>query len=190
MGFFGFLYNKVISWAAQPSADRYLFALSFAESSFFPIPPDTMLIPMCLAQKKRVWYLSGITTLASVLGGVLGYLIGYYIFDLIELWLKQSEYWVSYESARGWFSDWGLWAVLLAGFLPIPYKIFTIAAGITNINFFGFILFSLIGRGLRFYMIALLIFFGGDNISLMLERYIERIGWSLLLILGISLLYF
>ena len=87
----------------MPNADRYLFALSFSESSFFPIPPDVMLIPMCLANRSKIWYLAGITTISSVLGGVLGYLLGYLVFDLIQAWLLNSDYWSSYETARLWF---------------------------------------------------------------------------------------
>ena len=87
MKIFNNLYQKVISWAARPKAVRYLFILSFAESSFFPIPPDVMLMPMCLANKKKVWHFALLTTLASVLGGVFGYFIGYFIFDVLESWL-------------------------------------------------------------------------------------------------------
>ena len=173
MNIFDFLYKKIISWSRMPNADRYLFALSFSESSFFPIPPDVMLIPMCLANRSKIWYLAGITTISSVLGGVLGYLLGYLVFDLIEAWLLNSDYWSSYETARLWFDKWGLFAVLLAGFSPIPYKIFTIAAGITGVNIFGFILFSILGRGARFFLIATLIYMGGDAFNHIIEKYIN-----------------
>jgi membrane protein YqaA with SNARE-associated domain len=189
MNIFNYLYKKVISWSADLRARRYLFFLSFAESSFFPIPPDVMLIPMCLADKKKAWYYALITTLASVLGGVFGYFIGYFIFDLLELWLRDSNYWDSFQISKVWFKEWGLWAVLLAGISPIPYKIFTIAAGITGINLIGFILFSLLGRGARFFLIAAMISFFGERISLFLESYIERIGWSIVLLIVAFLIY-
>ena len=173
----------------MPNADRYLFALSFSESSFFPIPPDVMLIPMCLANRSKIWYLAGITTISSVLGGVLGYLLGYLVFDLIEAWLINSDYWPSYEAARLWFDKWGLFAVLLAGFSPIPYKIFTIAAGITGVNIFVFFLFSILGRGARFFMIAALIYLGGDAFKHIIEKYINILGWFTVVIVLIFFLF-
>ena len=189
MNIFHFLYKKIISWSRMPNADRYLFALSFSESSFFPIPPDVMLIPMCLANRSKIWYLAGITTISSVLGGVLGYLLGYLVFDLIEAWLINSDYWSSYETARLWFDKWGLFAVLLAGFSPIPYKIFTIAAGITGVNIFGFILFSILGRGARFFLIAALIYVGGDAFKHIIEKYINILGWFIVVIVLIFFLF-
>ena len=189
MKIFNNLYQKVISWAAKPKAVRYLFILSFAESSFFPIPPDVMLMPMCLANKKKVWNFALLTTLASVLGGVFGYFIGYFIFDVLESWLINSNYWGAFQLSKEWFAKWGLWAVLLAGFSPIPYKIFTIAAGITGINLFGFILFSAFGRGARFFLIAAIIFLFGERISIILTRYVEFIGWLIVVILAALFLY-
>ena len=100
----------------------YLSGLSFAESSFFPIPPDVMLAPMSMAQPGRAWRYAALTTLASVLGGLLGYLIGYYAFDLIQPWLQESHYWSKYLVAREWFEEWGFWAILVAGFSPIPTR--------------------------------------------------------------------
>ena len=182
MNIFDFLYKKIINWSRMPNADRYLFALSFSESSFFPIPPDVMLIPMCLANRDKIWYLAGITTISSVLGGILGYLIGYLVFDIIEVWLINSHYWPPYKTARLWFDKWGLFAVLLAGFSPIPYKIFTIAAGITGVNIFGFILFSILGRGVRFFLIATLIYMGGDAFKHIIEKYINILGWFIVFI--------
>ncbi len=189
MNIFSYLYKKVILWSTDLRAGRYLFLLSFAESSFFPIPPDVMLIPMCLADKKKAWYYAFITTLASVLGGIFGYFIGYFIFDLLELWLRNSGYWDSFQLSQDWFQNWGLWAVLLAGISPIPYKIFTIAAGITGVNLIGFILFSILGRGARFFLIAAMISFCGERISLILESYIERIGWFFVLLIVAILMY-
>lgn len=177
MRLFGPLYDRVLVAAAHPRAERYLAALSFAESSFFPIPPDVMLAPMCLADRKRAWRLAFVTTMASLAGGVAGYGIGYFLFDSIEPWLRESDYWSAYLTGRAWFDTWGVWAVLVAGFSPIPYKIFTIAAGVATLNLPAFILASLIGRGARFYLVAGLIVAGGERMAEMLPKYVERIGW-------------
>ena len=189
MQIFGSLYKKVISWVNKKNAHKYLFFLSFSESSFFPIPPDVMLIPMCLANRKKVWFYATLTTIASLLGGIFGYILGFFTFDIIESWLISSRYWESFQLSKAWFAKWGLWAVLFAGFSPIPYKIFTISAGMTGVNFLGFIFFSLIGRGSRFFLVSSVIYFSGEQISLVLEKYIERIGWFISGILLLFILY-
>lgn len=174
------LYDRVIAWSKHRHAAKYLFVLSFAESSFFPIPPDVMLAPMALAQPKNALKFATWTTLASVLGGMLGYVIGFFLFDYIEPWLRSSHYWQSYQTATAWFSEWGFWAVFVAGFSPIPYKVFTIAAGTLHMPFMPFVLASLIGRGGRFYLLALLIALGGEKLESKLRQYIDRLGWGLL----------
>jgi len=171
------LYKRVLGWAAHPHAERYLGALRFAESSFFPTPPDVMLAPMCLADRRRAWRLALITTLASLAGGVAGYAIGYYLFAAIEPWLHSMGYWPVYLRGKEWFDTWGIWAVFVAGFSPIPYKIFTISAGVAVLNFPGFVLASLIGRGARFFLVAGLVVAGGERMEAVIETYIERIGW-------------
>ncbi len=171
-----------MSWSAHPRADGILAALSFAESSFFPVPPDVMLAPMCLAQQERAFRLAAVTTLASLAGGVAGYAIGFFLFDAIQPWLSTTDYWGAYLKGRAWFDEWGVWAVFVAGFSPIPYKIFTIAAGVAVLNLPGFVLASLIGRGARFYLVAGLIRAGGPRMAALLPRYVERIGWSVVLL--------
>ena len=109
MKLFTSLYEKVIAWSKHPKASYYLGALSFAESSFFPIPPDVMLAPMSLARPNRAWWFALITTVASVLGGILGYLIGVFAFEFIEPWLQSSSYFPKFELAKSWFADWGVW---------------------------------------------------------------------------------
>ncbi len=187
---FSTLYTKVMKWSAHEHAPRYLGGLSFAESSFFPIPPDVMLAPMSLARPKHAWRFALITTLASVLGGMLGFLIGYFAFDLIEPALQNSHYWDGYLKAKAWFAQWGFWAIFLAGFSPIPYKVFTITAGVINMAFLPFVLASLIGRGARFFLVAGLMVWGGERMERTLRTYIDRIGWVLvvLVILGYVIL--
>lgn len=182
MRLFSSLYDRVMRWSEHRHAPRYLAGLSFAESSFFPVPPDVMLAPMSLARPGLALRYAALTTIASVLGGVLGYLIGYFAFESIEPWVRGLDYWDKYLRAQQWFDQWGFWAVLLAGFSPIPYKIFTIAAGAISMAFTPFVLASLVGRGTRFFLVALLMKWGGDRMRGLLRDYIDRIGWVLVLI--------
>jgi len=175
---FGPLYERVIGWAAHPHAERYLGILSFAESSFFPIPPDVMLAPMCLADRKRAWRFATITAVMSLLGGMAGYAIGYYLFALVEPWIHSMGYWPAYLHGKEWFDRWGVWAVFIAGFSPIPYKVFTITAGVAALNFPAFVLASLLGRGARFFLVAGLVVAGGAPLEAAIPKYVERIGWS------------
>jgi membrane protein YqaA with SNARE-associated domain len=179
MRLFGPLYDRVLAWAAHPKARWYLGALSFAESSFFPIPPDVMLAPMALARPVDAWRLAFLTTVTSVAGGVLGYVIGFFALDAIEPWLVSAGYWEGYLQAREWFNTWGFWAVLAAGFSPIPYKLFTIAAGALSMFLPVFVLASLVGRGGRFFLVAGLIRWGGAPMEARLRRNVEFLGWLL-----------
>jgi len=181
------LYQLVLSWAEHPKASKFLVGLSFAESSFFPIPPDVMLAPMCLARPAKAFYFAFITTLASVLGGVLGYLIGQYSFELVEPVLATLHYQGKFELVKQWFVEWGFWAILIAGFSPIPYKLFTIAAGMLGMFFLPFVLASIAGRGARFFLVAFLISLGGDDLRDKLNDYIEKIGWAVTLIIVMAL---
>ncbi len=171
------LYERVLGWSRHPHASRYLAGLSFAESSFFPIPPDVMLAPMCFANRSRAWRFALITTVFSVLGGIAGYAIGYLTFEAIEPWLRDSDYWGAYETSRLWFDKYGIWAVFIAGFSPVPYKIFTIAAGVVVLNPVGFILASIVGRGARFFLVAGFIVLGGAELEKQVTKYVEGLGW-------------
>ena len=188
MKLFSTIYDKVLGWSRHKHAQWYLGGLSFAESSFFPIPPDVMLAPMSLARPHQAWRFAHITTLASVVGGVFGFLIGVFAFEMIEPLLHSTGYWHHYERAVAWFHDWGFWAVLLAGFSPIPYKIFTISAGALGMAFLPFLLASAVGRGARFYLVAGLMRWGGERMERTLRLYIDRIGW--VLILAVVIAYF
>lgn len=182
MRLFSTLYDRALGWAAHPHAPRYLAGLSFAESSFFPIPPDVMLAPMALAQPARAWYYAALTTIASVLGGVAGYIIGLYAIDLVEPLLRQAGYWDHYLTARDWFQRWGFWAVLIAGFSPVPYKIFTIAAGAVGMFMPVFVLASIVGRGGRFFLVSALMRWGGDRMREVLRTYMDRVGWAMVVL--------
>ena len=122
------------------------------------------------------------STVTSLLGGIAGYAIGWGMFEAIEPWLRDSHYWDAYLTARQWFDDYGVWVVFVAGFSPIPYKVFTIAAGVAALNLPGFFIGSLIGRAARFFLVAGLVRLGGDQFETTLRKYIERIGWAVVVI--------
>jgi membrane protein YqaA with SNARE-associated domain len=189
MAVFGPLYERVMRWSRHPHAERYLAGLSFAESSFFPIPPDVMLAPMCMAAPHKCWRFALNTTIFSVLGGLAGYAIGYLLFEAVEPWLRTSDYWGAYQTARGWFDRYGVWAVFVAGFSPIPYKVFTIAAGVASLALPGFFLASLIGRGARFFLVAAVVRYAGPRVEATLLEYIERIGWIIVLLTALGIGY-
>lgn len=189
MRLFSPLYRRVMRWSRHPRAPWYLGGLAFAESAFFPIPPDVMLAPMALAQPERAWRLALITTLASVAGGLLGYAVGHFAFDLIQPWLAtKPHYWQAYKQAVDWFERYGFWAIFVAGFSPIPYKVFTIAAGVLSMALLPFALGSLVGRGARFYLVAGLMRWGGARMEAMLHHYVDRIGWAVVALVALALL--
>ncbi len=188
MQLFSPLYSRAMQWARHRHAQRYLAGLSFAESSFFPIPPDVMLAPMSLANPARAIWFATLTTIASVLGGLLGYLIGLFAFDMIEPLLHSAGYYPKYLQAKAWFDEWGFWAVFLAGFSPIPYKVFTITAGVISMALAPFIIASLIGRGGRFFLVALLMAWGGERMEEALHKYIDRLGWLTIALAAIAVL--
>jgi membrane protein YqaA with SNARE-associated domain len=179
------LYDGVLALAAHRRASAYLSVLSFTESSFFPIPPDVMLIPMCLAKPLKAWFYAALCTLSSVLGGMAGYLIGKLAFEWIEPWLMGSHYAGAFTSAVAAFETWGFWYILLAGFTPIPYKVFTISAGVVGMPFPAFIAGSVAGRGGRFFLVAGLIRLGGEKLAGRMRKYIDLIGWILIALAAI-----
>lgn len=176
MAVFEGLYNRVLGWSRHRHATIYLGGLSFAESSFFPIPPDVMLAPMTLAAPERAWRLAAITTAASVVGGVLGYLIGLFALNWVLPIIVEHGYEHYYQTSKQWFDTWGVLAVFVAGFSPIPYKVFTITAGAVSMPVLPFVLASLVGRGARFFLIAGLIRLGGARFEAGLRRHIDRIA--------------
>lgn len=190
MRIFTGLYDKCMVWARHRHASWYLSILSFAESSFFPIPPDVMLAPMSMARPDRARFFALITTTASVIGGLFGYLIGYFAFEAITPWLQETHYWEKYLQGRDWFEEWGFWAILVAGFSPIPYKVFTIAAGTLSMNLPLFVVGSIMGRGGRFYLVATLMAWGGPEMETGLRKYVERIGWLMVILVVAAYFYF
>lgn len=186
MKLFSALYSRVLSWSRHPKAPWYLGGLSFIESSFFPIPPDVMLAPMSMAQPRRAWWFALITTVTSVLGGLLGYAIGHFALDALLPWLQDSRYWPAYQASMVWFEEWGVWAVFIAGFSPIPYKVFTIAAGALSMALLPFTLASVIGRGARFFLVAGLMAWGGARMEAMLHRTIDWIGWATVALVAVA----
>ena len=190
MKLFSPLYRKALAWSRHPHAPRYLGAMSFAESSFFPVPPDVMLAPMCLASPARAWYFALLTTLTSVAGGLFGYAVGYFALDAVLPWLEHSHYWPAYQSAVRWFERWGFAAIFIAGFSPSPYKVFTIAAGALSMALLPFALASIVGRGLRFFLVAGLMAWGGARMEALLHRYVDRLGWATVVVVAVVALWY
>ena len=190
MKVFSRLYDLALKWAAHRHAPFYLGGLSFAESSFFPVPPDVMLAPMVLTRRDKAWVYAGLTTLTSVLGGIAGYFIGMYLFDIVVPVLRELHLWNDdgFVRVQQWFREWGFWAIFIAGFTPVPYKIFTIASGAIAMAFLPFVLASAIGRGARFFLVAGVIRAGGDRMEKVLRQYIDTVGW--LMVVLVILLYF
>ena len=165
------LYDRVLALSASPRAPIWLAIVSFAESSFFPIPPDALLIPMIIARPRQAFRLAAICTVASVLGGLLGYYIGYALYDQVAAPLIAFYH---YEAAAqnfiARFNEWGLWVILIKGLTPIPYKIVTITSGLTHFNLGVFIAASIVTRGLRFFLLAALLRTYGEPIREWIER--------------------
>lgn len=179
MRIFGALYDRALGWARHPHAWWYLGGLSFTESSFFPVPPDVMLAPMTLAERNKAWRLAAWTTLTSVLGGIFGYLIGMFLFaEVGQAVISFYHAEAAFGELQTWFERHGVWVVLLAGFSPIPYKLFTITSGLVAMAFLPFVLASVVGRGARFFLVSGLIYFGGERLEVFLKRYVDAIGWA------------
>lgn len=188
MRIFQYCYDLALRWSQHKHAPRYLAGLSFSESMFFPIPPDVMLAPMSLAKPSRAWHYALLTTLASVVGGIAGYALGWLAFDgFIQPWVESMGYQAKLTQAIGWFNQYGVWVVFVAGFSPIPYKVFTISAGFLHMAFIPFVIASAIGRGMRFYLVAGLMRWGGEPMQRKLRECVDFLGW--LVIISAIVLY-
>ncbi len=182
----------MLQWAQHRHAPYYLGAVSFIESSFFPIPPDVMLAPMCLAKPERAMWYATLTTLTSVVGALFGYVIGMFFFHWAGPLLIKFGYGPAYQHVQLWFSHWGGWVLFVAGFSPIPFKLFTIAGGALHMALLPFVMGSACGRGMRFFLVALLMRYGGKHIDRALRRFIDLIGWVIvvLLIVGYGIYWY
>lgn len=189
MTFFSAIYIWTLKWAEHKFAPSILALITFAESVFFPIPPDVLLAPMVLAKPANAWRLASLTTIASIIGGSVGYLLGYLMFDpWIQPLITEFGYQTRFDTAMSWFSEWGVWVVFIAGFSPIPYKLFTVSAGFLHMAFIPFLIASAIGRGMRFFLVAGLIQWGGSAMEHKLRQWIDVIGWGLVAL--IIIVYF
>lgn len=165
------IYDWTMRKAASDKAPSALAAVSFAESSFFPIPPDVMLIPMVLSRREKAWWYATIATVASVLGGLLGYAIGYYLYDTVGLpILKFYGREHALDGFMTFVRDYGVPAVIIKGMTPIPYKVVTIAAGVGHMDLLSFIGASIVARAMRFYLVAGLLYFAGEPIRAFIEK--------------------
>ena len=165
------LYERTLRLAAGPNALAAMLVVSFVESSFFPIPPDILLIPMILARPRDAWRLAALCMLASVAGGLLGYATGYFLFDaigrpILEFYNAMDRY----EALKAGFDQWGVWIIILKGITPIPYKLVTIASGVAQFDLGLFIAASIVSRSLRFFLIAALLWWFGDPVRDFIER--------------------
>lgn len=184
------LYNWVLGWAETPSGPWALFGLSFAESSFFPIPPDVLLIALALGKPRRAFWFATLATVGSVLGGLLGYYIGAALFETVARPILE---WYSatgrFETVGQLYRDNLILTLGTAGFTPVPYKVFTIAAGAFEIALLPFVVISTVSRGLRFFIVSALIYFYGPPIKHFIDKYFNliSIGFVVLLIGGFLL---
>lgn len=177
------MYNWVVGWAEKPSAEKALGGISFAESSFFPIPPDPLIIAMTTARPKRWFRIASIATVASVLGGVAGYFIGMFLFATVGQWIITTySLQEQFTAASDLFREFALLAVLIGGFTPIPYKLVAIAAGAVPVSLPIFILGSILSRGGRFYLVAGIMSYFGKRYKDTIEKYIDGLGFLFILL--------
>ncbi len=184
MNFLKRTYNWTLEKTQHKNAKWYLSLISFAESSFFPIPPDILLIPMALASKTKALFYAFICTLSSVLGGIFGYAIGYFFFNSIGLYIVEFYHLEnSFSIFENYYKEFGILIVLGAGITPFPYKFITIASGVFGLNIYLFVIVSIIGRGLRFYLIAILLYFFGEKIKLFIDKYFNILSITFFILL-------
>jgi membrane protein YqaA with SNARE-associated domain len=166
------LYAWTLSLAESPRATWGLALIAFAESSFFPIPPDVILAPMTVAQPRKAWFYAAVCTAASVAGGMLGYLIGAFLFDTVGQWLiNLYGYAQKMDALKDFYAHWGAIFILVKGLTPIPYKLVTIVSGVLGYNFLLFVALSIVTRGARFFILAAMLNRFGDTIKIYLERH-------------------
>ena len=166
------LYDWVLSWAHKKHASKALFGLAFAESSFFPIPPDVLQIALSVSKPKKSFFFALISSIGSVLGGIFGYFIGFFLFDAVgKIIISALGYQAQFDAVGNLYSSYAFLAILTAAFTPIPYKVFTIAAGFWHIGLTTLIIASIIGRSGRFFLVATLFYFFGPKIKDFIDKY-------------------
>lgn len=203
LNIFSVMYEVCINLAKRPKAPWFLVINSFIESIFWPIPPDVMLAPMCLARPNRALYYALITVISSVLGAIVGYYLGYFIYDpYIADFIKWANYESAMETVRHWFiMEYGILMIFIGAFTPIPYKVIAITTGVVAaesmantgslgmLSIFNFVLVSLVGRGLRFFLEAGVIMWGGEKMEKAIRRYIDYIGWGCVILVAVYIAY-
>lgn len=187
MKIFTKVYEVCLKWAKHQYAVYYLGAISFLESIIFPIPVDVMLAPMCLARLDKAWHYALVATVTSVFGGVFGYILGVWLGQgVIEPLLSDWGYGEAYANTQVWFGQYGVLMVFVAGFAPIPYKIFTVSAGALSLSPWGdlmpFVIASVFGRAGRFYLVAFLLRLGGEKMEKKLHQIIDYLGWGVIIV--------
>jgi membrane protein YqaA with SNARE-associated domain len=179
------MFRSLYDWTVRVARHRHaipaMAGVSFAESSFFPIPPDVMLVPMVLARRDQAYWIATVCTIASVAGGVFGYAIGYFLYDSLGEWVV-NLYGMHDAAAeyRAWYAEWGAWVILVKGLTPIPFKLVTIASGLAQFNLPLFILLAAITRGVRFFAIAFLLRRYGKPIQRFIEERLTLVSWGFL----------
>ncbi len=189
MKVFGPLYEWTLQWARHRQAQWILAGMSFIEAIFFPVPPDALLLPMCLARPERAYRYAAITTVTTVAGGVVGFMLGQWALDMVWPWVESLGWTAAFEQSMALFRQWGFWVIFIAGFTPIPYKVFTISAGAAGVGWWPFLLGSIVGRGARFYLEAALIHWLGPRAEAVIHRHVEGLGWALSALLAVLLLW-
>jgi membrane protein YqaA with SNARE-associated domain len=181
------LYERTLGWSAHPKAPLLLTLLSFFEAIIFPVPPEVMLAPMSLARPDRALWYATLSLAGSMVGMFIGYAIGYFALEAIMPWLERFGYAAQFDEIKRQAAENGFWLLLLAGFTPVPFKIFTIASGAVGMPLLPFFFGALIGRGKRVYLVAGAIKLGGARAEAALHRHIEPVGWTALALLAAAI---
>jgi membrane protein YqaA with SNARE-associated domain len=185
------LYDWILKHAARPNAVWWMAGVSFAESSFFPLPPDIMLVPMCLADRKRLWFYTNVCALASLVGGFLGYAIGYFLFESVGVALiEMYGLWDAFHGFKDTFDTVGPWLLVLKGITPIPYKLLAITAGFAKMDLAIFALCSVVARFSRYYMVAVLLHFFGPQVQELIEKRLMLVATFILVVVVGGILSF
>jgi membrane protein YqaA with SNARE-associated domain len=176
-------YVRALAWSRHPRAPALLTGLSFIEAIFFPIPPEVMLAPMSLAQPRRAFWFAALSLAGSMVGMFIGYALGYFAVELAMPLVEKLGYAAEFESIKQQAAENGFWLLLIAGFTPIPFKVFTIASGAVGMPLLPFFFGALIGRGKRVFLVAGAIRLGGERAEKALHKHIEPVGWAAMLLL-------